>query len=343
MRADPSSNGHGGGNTTADAHPAWTFMSTTSGHGANSPSHWTIAVSDSDGTDQTTVYTASGAQSAEQVRFPTWSPNGASISFVDGVPPIGTWYASSTNYGAFSIRAVDVSVSNGVVTGSNARTLCSYTSSDQMVIVEQRWSPTSTVDEVAFIGATPAGWGIYTVPASGGTPTRIYLAPANAEINPGPLEGNAIGWSNDGSQIGFAERDSASDGTVTYALKIINSDGSGTPTTLDEGNHVLGGVQWSHAGSNNQDVLSYYRSSVMPSPAVTDIDLYRISTSGGTPTLIVSHGIDGFWSPNNTELIYTDYTTTSPVMKKVDVASGSTTTLSIPVGVVANYGDWKQP
>jgi hypothetical protein len=315
-------------------------MSSAVSHGQN---RFTIAVSDSDGTDKSNVYIAGGS---EQLRYPTWSPTGGSISFVSGPAPVATWYNNTTNYGAYSIKAVDVSVSNGTAVGSNARTICSYTSSDQIVVVEQRWSPTSTVDKIAFIAVTPAGWGIYTVSASAGsTPTRIYLAPSNSKINPGPLEGNALGWSNDGSQIAFVERDSATNGTITYAIKIINSDGSGTPTTLQEVNNVLGGVQWSHPGQNNQNKLVYYR--VTPNAGTTsDIDLYTIGTSSGsTPTALVTSAANQFWSPDNTSVIYQDYTNSStPVMKKIDVASGTITTLSIATAsYYANYGDWKQP
>jgi hypothetical protein len=345
MRPGPSSNGHGGGGSVADAHPAWTFMATaaTQYHGTNT-TRTTIRVSDSDGTDYADIYTATNSTSVEQVRYPTWSPNGSSISFVDGVPPTSTWYANATNYGNYSIKTVDVSVANGVASGSNVRTVCSYTSSDQIVIVEQRWCPAPSVDKIAFIGVTPAGWGIYTVAASGATPTRIYLAPSNARINPGPLEGNALGWSNDGSRIAFAQRDSASDGTLSYSIKIINvSDGS-VATTLDDGSdHVLGGVQWSHSGAFNQNQLSYYRTTVMTNPATSDWNLYTISTSGSTPSLVSTAAMMGFWSPNNSELVYTAYTTSGAVIKKIDVASGSTTALSISTGYVANYGDWKQP
>lgn len=318
----------------------------TSTHGRVA-THFSIAVSDSDGTDVAQVYTAPGTTASDQVRYPTWSPSGASISFVEGLPPISTWYGSSTNYGDYAIKAVDVSILSGVATGSNSRTICSYTSSDHMVIVEQRWSPTTSVNKIAFIGVTPSGWGIYTVPASGGTPTRIYLASSNAKINPGPLEANAIGWSNDGSQIAFAERDSASDGTISYAIKIINADGSGTPTVLDEGSdHALGGVQWSHSGALNQDQLSYYRTTVTVNPSVSDFYIYRVSTAAGsTPSQVAATGLAAFWSPDNTELIYQDYSNaTSPVLKKVDVASGTTTSLSITTGnYFSNHGDWKQP
>jgi hypothetical protein len=329
---------HGGSSSSSSVNTAWTFMSQTWSKGAN---HFTIAVSDSDGTDKTDVYIASGGTSTEQTRFPTWGPGGTSVSFVIGPPPTSTWYLG-TPYGNYSIKAVDVAISNGSVRSSNTRTICSYSTSDSIKIVEQSWCRTSGINKIAFIALTPTDGGIYTVSSSGGTPTKIYSLPrSQGQINCGALEGNAMGWSPDGSKITFAERDSASDGTITYGIKIINADGSGTPTVLDQGTgRAISGVQWSHAGQNNQNKLSYMRTTVT-NPAVTDWDLYTIDISSGTPTFLHSSGLCAFWSPNNSELVYADHSSSPYIMKKVDVASGSTTTLSISTGYIANYGDWK--
>src|SRR5690349_17451700 len=77
---------------TSDAHPAWTFPDAVTVYDTvivhkkktiTSHTNRTIAVSDDDGTDVTTIYTSPTDQSVSFTISPTWSPSGVSISFID--------------------------------------------------------------------------------------------------------------------------------------------------------------------------------------------------------------------------------------------------------------------
>ncbi len=124
-------------------------------------------------------------------------------------------------------------------------------------------------------------------------------------------------------------------------IRVINTSGV-LQTTLDSGNHCLGGLKWSHSG---MDSIACYRTNVLHNSVSSDFDLYVIGvTAGSTPRFVKSSAICAFWSPNNSELLYSNYTNASPGIAKINVRSGATTSLSsISYGSVGNYGDWKQP
>jgi hypothetical protein len=322
---------HGG--STADAHPAWTFMSSSTSRGHT---YSTVAVSDSDGTDNANVYTASSV--GLDTRFPSWSANGSSISFVEAPARSsdGGWLQTSV-WGACSIKAVDVSVSSGLASGSNARNICSYSLADSVKIIVQAWCPASGVNKIAFIAITPTEEGVYTVSSSGGTPAKIYSVNlSSAGLNPGPLVCGGLTWSNDGTKIAFVESSPVSTpyASRVYMIRIIDLTGA-VQVTLDSAVHVIGGLKWSNAGL---DKIALYSSTIMNTADPKNYDLYTIATTAGsTASLVKTAAHEAFWSPDNSEVVCTDYSSTSTCVK-IDVASGTKTTVGgIP------YGDWKRP
>ncbi|MFI5264346.1 MAG: hypothetical protein ACHQM6_07520, partial [Candidatus Kapaibacterium sp.] len=87
---------------TVAANPALTYVGSTGGHSSKQ----TIAVMNSDGSNQTNVYTA--GTTATTLSNPCWSADGKSVAWIEN---------SSV------LKACDVSVVNGVPTGSNVRTI----------------------------------------------------------------------------------------------------------------------------------------------------------------------------------------------------------------------------
>ncbi len=320
---------------TSSPHPAFVFKSTniTKGRG-----YYALAVSDSDGTNHFVVYTC--PTTTVESRFPTWSPDGASVSFVEGPYPTNNWYNSS-KWGDCSIKAIDLSVTRGTVSGGNTRTICSYALADSVKIIVQAWCPAAGVNKIAFLAIEPHSYSIYTVASNGGTPTKIYSVDTTSRIlSPGPYTCPDLTWSNDGTKLAFVERSPESTPAADRIAMIRVIDLSGNiVATLDSGAHILGGAQWSHAG---EDVISYHGTTQLLSTTNTDYNVYTIgTTSGATPTLVKSAAGAARWSPDNSELIYTDYATSTGAVAKIDLATGATTSLSQVT--VADYGDWKKP
>jgi hypothetical protein len=303
---DPSSSANSfmpmSASTSTTAHPAWTFTrSTVIRHNT----YYTVAVSDSDATNTTDVYTSSVA--LKSLSSLTWSASGGSISFIES--------------GTGTIRAVDVTVTNGVPKGSNARTI--YTAASGMTLKAQAWSQASTVAKIAFVAKDASGYAVYTVSTSGGTATKIY-SPASGD-NLGPY----VTWSNDGTQLAITYLTG-----TTLSIKTIDATTGTVNANLVSGSGYtnIGTVVWSHSGVNT---LAF---SATTTGYVKDYNLYTISpTSGSTETFLIN-GYHPFWSPDNSELVYED-DSNGNVTKKVTVGTGATTTIS----GYAPYGDWKQP
>jgi len=284
----------------ANAHPAWTHTGSTT---IRKISYYTVAVSDSDGMNETNVYTASSSSS--RIYGETWSSSGGSISFIEGN----------------AINAVDVTVTNGVPTGSNSRTI--YTPASGVTVKAQAWSQASTVAEIAFVTKDASGYEVYTVSTSGGTATKIFSAAT------GDIMGAGITWSNDGTQLAFVYVSG-----TTVSIKVIDATTGAVNATLASGSgyaSIWSPIVWSHSG---EDKICFSATTVAGGSTAT-YNLYTIGvTAGSTETKVIS-GYNAFWSPNNSELVYTDES--NNVTTKVTVGTGATTT----VGTGTPYGDWK--
>jgi hypothetical protein len=304
----------------ADAHPAWAFtgLKTIGSYGYS-----TIAVSDSDQTDMANVYTCSATN--RMANSATWSTNGGSISFIEHPQIASAW-------GSYIIKAVDVSVSGGVASGSNVQTIYSRATSDSMQITAQAWCPASGVNKIAFIGHTPAEDDIYTISTSGGTPTKIYsIAKTDGNFR------KFITWGNDGTKLAFAV-DTGTSTNYKDAIKIIDLSGNVQATLIPDKYVAIFGVQWSHSGT---DQIAFH-ATTSTSGASTSYDIYTIgTTTGSTETKVISANSSmAFWSPNNSELVY-DISAAgiNSGVNKINVSSGANTF----VGTSHKFGDWKTP
>lgn len=305
------------GSSGSTAHPAWTYPRSTT---IKNVSYYTVAVSDSDGTHAANVYTS--ASSTNRIITPTWSSSGGSVSFVEG---------PNSGWGAYAVKAVDVSVVNGVATGSNSRTIYGNTTSDSIKVRAQAWSQTSTVAKIAFVGQTPAGYNIYTVSTSGGSATKIYSTASSLDII-----GASIAWSNDGTELTFAYK-TASSGVIS--IKVIDASTGTENADLISGTYKnVSYLTWSHAGSNTIG----FSATTSTSGSVANYNVYTIAPTNGSTETKIHQGINAFWSPDNSEM----------VMLTVDANNiAQTSKVVVSTGVLTNvganastpYGDWKQP
>jgi Tol biopolymer transport system component len=240
-----------------------------------------IAVCNADGTNATVIRTAGLG-----IQF-SWSPDGASIAFIEP-SPIEVW-------------RIDVSVVNGVPQGSNALRLLG---GDGYSYSTPAWSP---LGDVIIARRTPVNapdtQGVFvTVPSTGGTPTVIYQPPAGAAVH-------SPAWNFDASRIAFTERLPGSTANNIMALDLA----SGIKTmVLDVGPSGLWptAIEWARTG----DSLAFEASS----------GVYTLDTSVGVPVLVEPVGSSPCWSPDDNELLFVG---AQNRIKRINLTTGAITIL----------------
>jgi hypothetical protein len=269
----------------------------------------TIAVMDADGSNATDIYTYSSLPAS--LKKPSWSPSGGSISFI--------LFGNAT--GTQTILRRDVSIINGVPTGSNTQTVYQTAASDTTNIYGQAWSPSTTTSEIAFStyrgGSVPVAQKlsrIYVISSSGGTPTALYTDYGH--------EFQYIAWSPDASQIAFTDHDMVAD---TSSIKIISRSTGTLQRTISVSLPPVG-LDWSRSGSSK---LAYATTNGSTSST------YTFDLSSGTSTYIAA-GMNPAWSSDNTKIAY--YPSTGSGIKSILLSTGAITTLS----TTGNFPSWKR-
>jgi Tol biopolymer transport system component len=307
------------------AHPAWTFY--TSAYPKGKLTYY-VSISDTDGTHPANVFTCAFGV---HPWFPSWSPAGSSISFLENTGS-GTW-------GEYALKTVDVAVTNGVVIASNPRAIVSYTAANQKRIIGQAWCPaasgTTGYGKIAYMVITPTQAQIYLVDAA----SLVVTGPVySVNLTANQLNGSTLAWSHDGNHLAFAQYSginvAAADDIAT--VKILDLTNGTTLTLLDDPTapmSIIAGLKWSDNVSplNAKDILAFAMSR-KGVPSSTDWVLCTYDLSNGTLKEITTNGWAPFWSPNNSELVYGGMTGGS---YKYDMLTGSITSLGLP------WGDWK--
>lgn len=274
--------GGGKGGDTAPADPKIVYM-TKDGN---------FAVMDSTGENQTTVYTPATANIALE---PNWSPSNSI-----------TWTERSGL--TSTIRAADISVSNGTPVSSNIRTIASLTSTspDYMSIRHARWSSLSSTNKIAFsLSASAAGTSdnhVCLVSASGGTWDTIYTTPHNTRIM-------GLAWDWRDSKLAVLLRREDANNTFLNNYFVIIDPGTGGGLPGDEIWRAAVSVEipisntpfdWSRATSQSNDINKIV--------FVSEGKIYYLTPgSGDTPTTNnVSWAMAGTvtWSPSNSHVMF---------------------------------------
>jgi Tol biopolymer transport system component len=247
-----------------------------------------IWVMNADGARKTLVYPYS-----EWIFYPAWSPDGASIAFVQGGPGGG-----GPDY---EIWAVDVIVVDGEAQGTNARMLADHQACGGAACRRPVWSPAG--DQIAVEGI----WfyynpGIYMFPASGLQPGEQAELIYSGE----GLDGaGQIAWKPDATQIAFWFSDRVGDliaDTWMVILDITQSPPVVVDTLLQGQFGSKLGVDWARTG----DELIF---SAVPTGGDTRA-IYRMDIATGVPIEIVSGEPGGngpdrpAWSPDDSQMVY---------------------------------------
>jgi dipeptidyl aminopeptidase/acylaminoacyl peptidase len=241
-----------------------------------------IKVMNADGSNVTALHTmVSGA-----ICFPSWSPDGASITFCDQAPDLQ----------GYNVMRIDVSIVNGVPVGTNLTTLVNRTS----YMSESLWSPVG--DQIAFWD-----WDLRTlelIPAGGGTPEVLYTSIGSYHWST---------WNRDGSQVIFSERDPAG-GQAIRAVDVAAPHAVTTLLGLEfSQQHGNADIRWlDHARTMN--VLAF-ECAGDPAGSVYTLDLL-----GGVPSLVVGAVGAPTWSPDDSTILFTNGN-----MYKVNLATGVVT------------------
>lgn len=235
-----------------------------------------LMVMNVNGSNQATVFTSSALFSA-----PSWSPDGQSLAF-----SIGT---------ATQLWRVDVVVVNGVPQGQNPLMLAAFDGTCSTR--DPAWSPVGNVIAYATFCSDPYP-SLVAIPATGGTPTPLYTAPAGHYVV-------TPSWNWDASKIAFVEMDSAG----LDSIRVLEL-GSGIVTTVLGPGPFINSIDWAR---QNVDQVAFSSGGAvkildLPTGVVTTV------TTGRYPT----------WSPDNTKLAFDN----KGKVRTITLSTGATSVLA---------------
>jgi len=225
------------------ADPAIAFVAQRGGRNL-----YDLKVMNVDGSNVTTIYTASTVLFG----LPSWSPDGHSIAFVK----------------SNDLWLIDVSVSNGVPTGTNARVLLDRSTS----VSHPDWSADGT--RIAFVDVSIGT--LEVIPSIGGATEVLYTS------SPGVWPSHPA-WSRDGTQIAFTEGG---------AIRILDRVTGQAGTALEAVGAQF--LDW----ARTQDALTFEAG-----PGGVQ-GVYILQLAVGTPTLVVAGGYSPTWSPDDQEILF---------------------------------------
>jgi len=210
--------------------------------------------------------------------MPDWSPDGLSLTFVQA-------------------RRIGTIV---LVTGA-----ITWLSPPGAFSLAPAWSPDgASIVYSSNNGVSTNPPDLWTVPAAGGTPTRVAL--------PGPPRSQTdhADWSPDSREL------VATVAGNTARLMITSIDGADT-TSLS----ALGGDATQAAWSPLGDRLAYTRSSPLA-------DVYLVRLDGSDNRLLQANAIRPAWSPDGSRVAFSRRSATDMSIWSVEIATGNLTRLS---------------
>jgi len=269
--------GGGGGGPPAD--PAIVFVELG---GKNTK----LSVMNADGAKKTVIYSTSAL-----LRAPCWSASGDSVCF--GIQVAG---------GA-GLAVLDVDVVSGTPVGSNFMLLASGNSTNAA------WSPDGAT--IAF--SNDAYPGIWSIPATGGTPTQLL---ARADF------GHGLAWSPDGSQIAFIGPPHSG------SIEVLDIAGGSTFTVCTISDDPVQ-VDWGRTGNT----LVFHASAASGNGKY----IYTVdAAAGAVPVLVTSSSWFPTWSPDDSKIAYTTGSGDGIVVR--DMQTGKETS----TGGKGRFANWRR-
>ena len=230
-----------------------------------------LKVMNADGGAVKTVY--SGGWS------PTWAPDRSAIGFLDGASvgsPLELW-------------RIDVSVTNGVVQGTNPRLL--YANVAHLNASTPAWSPTGTV--IAFTEADTDPWTGYTlprllrtIPAVGGAPTTLYTTYGESQV----LDPT---WNPAGTKIAWVEYWVDIYGIdSSWSIMVLDLTTGTVRTAFEWVSYSLADLDW----SRTQDKIAF--------SAKGGIYTVDVSLPNPIPQLVVGGASQPTWQPDDGKIAF---------------------------------------
>lgn len=263
--------GGGGGGSTTPADPELAYTKQVFSKGKQI---YNLFVMNIDGTNLTSIYKVPSA-SMTFGGSPTWSPDGGSIAFTQ---------AGDGSTIPDTIKAIDVSVnSSGVVVGSNLRTVVGL-STTSIRFKNPFWSATSGTDLIAYTTDDGTTNSLYTVPASGGSPTLRTSVDKTWAGHTNPL--GVPTWNGDDSKLAMIRI-----GSGNTTIMIFNASTWAYIDSIVVSGSIFG-MEWSRAGSTN--ALAYSTNSKIS---------YVEPVTGAVPSTNDAVGQYPSWAPDNSSLM----------------------------------------
>ncbi|MFQ6107434.1 MAG: TolB family protein [Thermoplasmata archaeon] len=205
----------------------------------------------------------------------SWSPDAKSLAWS------GYKYVPNVPGYDHGVWRIDVNVVDGEPQGSNLQRLVTPPGEDHY-IGGAAWSPLG--DEIAYmVRISDTESGIDAVPATGGTPYRIYTSPDGF----GVLAGSDVTWRSDGSRLAFISVEIS----VARSIMIIDR-ATGTVThSLLTGQFHFSGLDWAQGVDS---LIFDDGNSGM---------IYTVDIGTETAEPVVTGSLPS-WSPDNSKIVY---------------------------------------
>ncbi len=265
-------------------------------------------VANADGTNATMVYDPAPGNT----RQPNWSPD---------MDPGTPGYQGSVVFGTGDgitgcMRAVDISVVNGVPVASNLRSLYCPGNGGNSNLWAPEWSPRG--DRLAFIledrGTNPYSYSINTVDIATQTPAQHYISPISDTY---ALTG--LGFSPDGTKVSFREWVPGVPGGA--AIRVVDINTNEVTTVWTGVNIGIPSVtEWSHSGNYLLFDIAGCMGGNKRYQGTWMINLDTGATTRVTPENSCGH--NPIWSADDSEVWYWAQGRSGQPMAKINLATG---------------------
>ena len=261
-----------------------------------------LRVMNTDGSNNVAIF------SGCTINNPSWSPSGGAIAFINDCDNGALW-------------RIDVSIVNGVPTGSNPHQLAAST-----VCGSRCWDPAwSPQGDFVSVGGGSTNPSILLIDAITGSAQVLYTAGAGSNVVYST-------WSSDGTRLAVQEKEGASG---QHVIRIVERSTGNVLQTLVRGVFVvITHMDWARQSVEKLAITAF------PCGAcyglVYIVDILTDTFTQPIPGNALKAGQNApSWSPENAKLVYAE----SGKIKTITLATGKLTTLATGD---KNFPDWRR-